>query len=799
MSEKNKLKTDRSTESAKPGQLLGVDTDKATEDSTLENEQLYHAVFEHSPIGISVRRANGQLLSVNRAWKSIWNISSEQLEDYLTSKPAKFNFDKRDDYLDHWQPQVARIYQKGGLLHIPKLQLRGHRHDSPHWVSQTFYAIVDSAGVVDKVVILTDDITDRVKTENALKESEEKYRHVVENISHATWKANQAKTSSYISPNIFKLIGYTDHEVMDSHFEIIFDHIHPDDRSETDRFYSTHFPGEGPFEIEYRIQHRDGHWIWLHDITRRAVSGDGEIWTYGIASDITHRKETEMELRQFKTLADSATYGLCVTDLSGKFRYVNPCFAEMHGYSQSELVDQYFSIFHTEEQLIAMRKYTQNLLQHGHFTSIELWHKHKDNSVFPTLMNSVVIKGKDDKQKYIASTATDISEIKQLQDFAERAERLETAGRIAGQVAHDFNNLLSPLVAYPSIISDELGADHPVMQYIQTMAEAAGQMAEINEQLLTLGRRGHYNRVPLNLNEVIKSVLPQFSHLPATTVIDTDLAEDLMNISGGRAQISRLIANLIANALDAVLDMGQIRIATENCYIDADLIGYEKIPLGEYVKMTIIDTGCGIPAELLSRIFDPFVTTKTTDKQRGSGLGLSVVSAVAQDQNAYIDIHSEVGTGSSFFIYFPITRELPEIELVEELCGGTESILVVDDDSVQNEVSDLLLTKLGYQVVTVSSGEKAVKLMRTESFDLLLFDMIMPGGIDGTETYRQVLEINPGQKAIVLSGFAESSRVQQAIEMGATEFLRKPLTINSMAAAVRRTLDTHTTQPVETD
>lgn len=277
--------------------------------------------------------------------------------------------------------------------------------------------------------------------------------------------------------------------------------------------------------------------------------------------------------------------------------------------------------------------------------------------------------------------------------------------------------------------------------------------------------------------------------MPEKLSCQTFLSPDIMNVLGGPAQLQRVLSNLISNARDAMKDDGTITITTENYYVDAVSVAYGRVPRGEYVKLTITDTGHGIPEKVVQQVFDPFFTTKTTDKQRGSGLGLSVVDAVIRDHNGYIDLSSKPDQGTSFYLYFPITRGAVANGGLESIEGGTETVLVVDDDQVQREVSTKLLRVLGYKTSAVESGEKALEFIKKNPQDLLVLDMIMPGGIDGAETYHQALKINPSQRAIIVSGYAESDRVDAAMAMGAGSFVRKPLTRRVLAAAIRNELD----------
>ncbi|HEX2924170.1 MAG TPA: PAS domain-containing protein, partial [Chloroflexota bacterium] len=378
---------------------------------------------------------------------------------------------------------------------------------------------------------------------------------------------------------------------------------------------------------------------------------------------------------------------------------------------------------------------------------------------------------------------------KQLEEQLLRSQRLETAGRIAAQVAHDFNNLLGPMVAYPELIKMKLAPDDPAVPYCDSMLEAAQLMADLNSDMLALSRRGLLEQQPVSLNQLVEQAVRQMGDYPATLRLELALASDLLPVSGSPAQISRMLSNLLVNAREALHDIGLLAVKTENIYVERPFGRYSRVETGEYVKLSVADTGCGIAPEIQDKIFDTFFTTKQVAGRRGCGLGLSIVQAVVEDHHGYIDLESEIGKGTTFTVYLPIHRAPDEEASTDGLQGGTETILVVDDDQIQRGVSTALLETLGYQVRTASSGEEAVEFLRSHSVDLLMLDMIIEDKIDGTETYRRVLEVRPGQRAIVVSGYAESDRVREALALGVGAYLRKPLTIVDLAKAVRAELD----------
>ncbi len=507
-----------------------------------------------------------------------------------------------------------------------------------------------------------------------------------------------------------------------------------------------------------------------------------------IARKVAEEARNESEKR-FEELYNSVIEGVGLVNPQGIITFCNPSYAKIFEEKSAEaMIGKPLLDYLTDAQKELVREQSVRLRK-GECSQYEVEIITAKGNRRTVLVS--VSPRYDAENQYTGAfgAVIDITDTKRLREFTARAQRLETAGRIAGQVAHDFNNLLGPLVAYPELIKAQLPSDHKVIRYLNNMEKAAAQISEINQQLLTLGRRGHYNLEPLNLNEIVKQVVEQMGLAPETLSVELELADPLMNISGGRSQIIRALANLVANARDAMGDTGVLTLRTENYYAEETKGITTDISRGEYVKLTVRDTGTGVPPEVLPRIFDPFFTTKSTDKERGSGLGLSVVHAVVEDHHGRIDCDTEPGRGTAFYLYFPITRDAAVIGHDDRIVGGGEYLLVVDDDQMQLEVTRNLLEALGYRVATAECGEVALKLIAKESPDLLIVDMIMPGSMDGTETLKAARELDPNLKAIVASGYAETRRVQEAIDLGAGEFLKKPLTLKSLALAVRRNLD----------
>ncbi len=385
--------------------------------------------------------------------------------------------------------------------------------------------------------------------------------------------------------------------------------------------------------------------------------------------------------------------------------------------------------------------------------------------------------------------------LRESEEKIARLKKMESLGLLAGGVAHDLNNVLSGIVSYPDLLLMELPRESTLRQPILTMKTSGLRASAIVQDLLTIARGVAVAKMPLSLNTAVQNFMlsaeyQKLRKYHPQVIINIQMERRLLNIIGSSIHIDKVVMNLVSNATEAINGDGEVNVSTMNRYVERPLKGYEEVKDGEYAVLVVKDNGPGITPEDMKRIFEPFYTKKVMGRS-GTGLGLSVVWNVMQDHEGYIVITSD-SNGTCFELYFPITRNAvvnaSDTVHLESLYGQGEEILVVDDVESQREITSRMLEKIGYNAHTVASGEAAVEYVKNHSVVLLLLDMIMEPGIDGLETYQRIKEIRPDQKAILLSGFAETDQVKKALSLGAGRYMKKPILFSDLAKAIKEEL-----------
>ncbi len=518
-----------------------------------------------------------------------------------------------------------------------------------------------------------------------------------------------------------------------------------------------------------------------------------------LVNEIDMRMKTEVALteseKKYRLLIENASEAIFILQDS-KVKFHNKRAEVMSGYSKEELNEvNFLDLVPAEDREVSINRHEgrldgKTLPFNGRFRVIA-----KSGEERWVSMNAVKVVWEG--QPAVLCFAWDVTQEKNLEDDLKRAQKMEAIGTLAGGVAHDLNNVLSGIVSYPDLLLTQIPEDSPLRDSIETIRHTGEKAAAIVLDLLTLARRGVPNHVVTNLNDILADYLRSPEHAKMKSFhynvkFITDFKRDLLNIKGSTFHLSKSIMNLVSNAAESMPDGGILSISTENRNVDMTSSSYTQVPPGDYVTVTISDTGVGISSEDRDRIFDPFYTKKIMGRS-GTGLGMTVVWGTVKDHNGYIELESSVGNGTVFTLYFPATREEKTIRTdklaSDKYRGNGELVLVVDDVTEQRDIASKILKHLGYSVSTVSNGEEAIEYLRHHKVDIVLLDMIMDPGIDGLETYKQIIKNHPGQRAIITSGYSETGRVQEAMSMGVGTYIKKPYTLELLGTTVKKELN----------
>ncbi|MGD2012635.1 MAG: PAS domain S-box protein [Desulfobacterales bacterium] len=517
-------------------------------------------------------------------------------------------------------------------------------------------------------------------------------------------------------------------------------------------------------------------------------------------------RKSEGALREseekYRLLIENQTDLVVKVDNEGKFQFVSPTYCDMFGTVAEKLLGKKFMPFVHEDDRAATAKAMEALYHPPHTAYLEQRAMTKDGWKWLSWMDTAVL---DENKNVVAivGVGRDITERKQTEKMLReseerlaRSKKMESLGLLAGGVAHDLNNVLAGIVSYPELLLMDLPKDSTLRRPIEIMQKSGQRATAIVEDLLTVARGVATAKEPLNLNDLIRDYLhsPEFKELKQfhpKVKFKTNFDSDLLNISGSHIHIRKALMNLVSNASEAIENKGNVTISTINRYIDKPLKGYDDVDRGEYVVLSVSDDGSGISSNDFERIFEPFYTKKVMGRS-GTGLGLAVAWNVVQDHRGYINVETDEN-GTTFELFFPITRKKISTQdltiAIEGFKGNGETILVIDDVESQRDISCKMLETLGYRAKDVSSGEEAVEYLKENTVDLILLDMIMDPGINGRETYGRIKKIHSNQKAIIVSGFAETDEVKETQKLGAGKYIKKPLTLEKLGQIIQEELN----------
>jgi PAS domain S-box-containing protein len=638
------------------------------------------------------------------------------------------------------------------------------------------------------------DTTERKKTEEALRASEEQYRLLFENANEGIVVA-QDGIIKFANPKMLEIGGYTYEELASMPF---IEFIHPDDRAMVMERHMQRLKGELAPHIaySYRAITKDGRVKWLQ-MNGTLSNWQGKIATVNFISDISDRKLAEDALteseKKYRSLFEESKDVIFITNPVGEFSDINPAGIELFGYSSKEemlAIDIWRNLFVNSDARNACQLVLE---EQGYIKDREVELMRKDGKFLTVLLTATTDRDETGKSIGYRGIIKDITEWKRLEQQLLQAQKMEAIGQLAGGIAHDFNNLLTAIIGYGHLLKIEAAQDDRMSAYIGQILNAAQRAAILTNDLLTFSRKQIINLKPVNLNRIIRNIESLLLRVIGEDIERANILTDSdLTIMADSTQIDQILMNLATNAQDAMPKGGRFVVSTDRVEINGEYIktyGYGRP--GVYALLSVEDTGTGLDERTKERIFEPFFTTKEVGK--GTGLGLAMVYGIVKQNEGYINVLSEPGRGTTFQILFPLIRsKIEEIEAGDssQVKGGTETILIGEDNVQVRNILKEVLSNAGYSVIEAVDGDDAVGVFHKnkDRIHLLILDVIMPKK-NGKEVYVEIKKVKSDIKVIFVSGYSADVIHKKGILEVGLNFISKPVSPADLLLKVREVLD----------
>jgi two-component system cell cycle sensor histidine kinase/response regulator CckA len=642
----------------------------------------------------------------------------------------------------------------------------------------------------------------RSQTEEALLESERKYRDLVENANSIIVRWSRDGKITFMNEFGQNFFGFNEKEIIGHH---VIGTIVPemestgrDIRPLIDKISA--YPKDFERIINENIR-RNGERVWIAWTNKAMLDSQGRVLgVLSIGSDITDRKRAEEALKEseakYRGLVDNSPEAIAIY-VEGKIVFANnECLHLMAAATSAELIGKsvmqfvhpdYHALVIERMKKVANGKTILPLIEEkfvrldGSNVEVEVKAmpiRFENKLAVQLIIRDITMRKQAEKEKRI------------LEERLQHSDKMEAIGTFAGGIVHDFNNLLMGIQGYASLALLNLDPSNPNYERLKRIEQQVQSGADLTSQLLGFARGGRYEVKPTDMNDIIERTSSMFGRTKKEISIHIKYGKDLWNVEVDRGQMEQVFVNLYVNAWQAMPGGGNIYLETENVLLNDKMALPYSVKPGKYVKITIADTGTGMDEKTRERIFDPFFTTKTMG--RGTGLGLATVYGIIKGHLGMINVYSEPGHGTSFTIYLPASEKdvIKEEAVTGEILMGTETILLVEDEKMIMDVNKELLESMGYRVYAVESGQEAIVVYKEKrnEIDLIILDMIMPG-ISGSETFDRLRKINPSVKVLLSSGYSLNGEAKHIMDRGCNGFLQKPYQIDKLSQKVREVLE----------
>jgi len=509
--------------------------------------------------------------------------------------------------------------------------------------------------------------------------------------------------------------------------------------------------------------------------------------------EIATRKKTEEALREsenrYRTVLEANPDSVIVYDMEGRVTYLNPTFTKVFGWKLEDRLGKKMDMFVPEEDWPTTRTMIEKVLAGEDVSGIETQRYNKAGDIIPVSISGAIYNDRDGNPVGSVVNLRDISEQKKLEAQIRQSQKMKAIGTLAGGIAHDYNNLLMGILGNVSLISFDFDSSHPYYSKLKNIEKYVQSGADLTKQLLGFAKGGKYEVKPINVNDLVEKSSKMFSRTKKEIRIHRKYQEDIWSIEVDPSQIEQVLLNLYVNAGQAMPGGGDLYLQTENVTLNENFVRKFFAERGDYVKISVKDTGVGMDENTIKRIFDPFFTTK--DRERGTGLGLASAYGIIKNHDGIINAKSMIGRGTTFDVYLPASTKkvVQKKHLGREALKGSETLLLIDDEDIIIDIGGKILERLGYRVLMARSGKEAIEIYRANKskINMVILDMIMPD-MGGGETYDRLKKINPEIKVLLSSGYSINGQASEIMNRGCNSFIQKPFNVEQLSRKIREIL-----------
>lgn len=769
---------------------------KRNEQRLKDSEQRFRKIFEQAATGMAVTTPEGQFVHANQAYCNMLGYTEDELKtlDFSALTHADDRQQNKADISELLAGKLdSRIIEKRYL----------HKSGDTVWARLSVTVQRDETGQPEFLVGITENITESKLAAQRQTEVERTFSQLLSNLSGFAYRCliDEHWTMVYLSDAFESLTGYPRDEVINNR-KIDYDTItHADDRAWVTAEIHDAITKSQNFQMEYRIIRKDGEQRWVLEQGSDIRDEQGNVIAVeGYITDITQQKSANALVWQseqrFQLLSKATNDAIWDWDIKSDTLWWNEGFAGLFGYAPEEIqptIDFWAQHVHPDEREQIVNSLDKAVADKASSWSANYRFVRKDGSIAQVIDRGYVIYDElSGEAVRMVGGITDITERMALEEQLRQSQRLESVGQLTGGVAHDFNNLLTVIIGNADIIHQSLPEDSKLRGLAAMIEEAAGRGAELTSSLLAFARRQPLDPKNIDINALLNGLQTLLMRALGEEIrCEYVLAEDLWLAQVDPGQLENALLNLTLNARDAMPDGGKLMIETENLHLTQDYAQRHDINPGDYVMVAVSDSGHGIAAAELDKVFEPFYTTKA--KEKGTGLGLAMVYGFIKQSRGHINIYSEVGQGTTVRLYLPkATDNIEEVtnnNQQKPLPSGHEHILVVEDDALVREYVVSQLELFGYQVHTAVDGPAALELIKQGiEVDLLFTDVVMPNGMSGRELADAAQQQRPGLRVLYTSGYTENSIVHHGRLDSGVLLLSKPYNRDELAQKIRQAL-----------